>query len=164
MSAFIRPASADDAEALAALTTIVQGLHAENRPDQFRAASEAEIAEWYRTMLDNPRYHVWIAEVDGRPAGYVSAGFHERPATPFTPAKRWCELDQIAVDARFRLRGIARALFDTVVNKARAEGLRQIETVSWSFNNEAHETFRRFGFTPKLLRFELILGDESRDE
>jgi len=111
-------------------------------------------------MLANPKYRVWIAEVDAVGAGYASAGFHDRPATPFTPARRWCEFDQMAVDPAFRKQGVAQALMQTLVAAAHADGFRAIETVSWSFNKQAHETLQRFGFSPKLIRFELVLGEE----
>jgi hypothetical protein len=35
--------------------------------------------------------------------------------------------------------------------------MRDIEMSSWSFNVEAHAAFRRLGFTPKVIRFELML-------
>jgi GNAT superfamily N-acetyltransferase len=156
----IRTATPEDAERLARLNAIVQDLHVAHRPDQFKTVSADELAAWFRTLLGNPRVHMWIAEEDGVPIGFVSAGFHDRPATPFTPPRRWCEMDQIAVDPEWRGKGIGQALMRTLVEKAQTEGVRHIETASWSFNEDAHQVFERFGFRPKLLRFELILGDE----
>ena len=49
-------------------------------------------------------------------------------------------------------------LVQAALDEARRRGIRDIELSSWSFNGEAHETFRRLGFTPKVIRFELMLG------
>jgi GNAT superfamily N-acetyltransferase len=133
----------------------VQDLHVANRPDQFRPASVEEVAAWVHPLLSRARIHVWIAQFGDVAAGYVSAAFHERPATPFTAARRWCEMDQIGVDPAWRRRGVAGALIQTVVARARAEGVHQIETVCWSFNGEATVLLERTGFVPKFVRFEM---------
>ena len=89
------------------------------------------------------------------PVGYLLAIFHEAPENPFARARRWCEIDQVAVDPNRRRRGIARALILNAVSWAKTEGIPQIEAASWSFNDDAHEMFRRLGFVPKTTRFEL---------
>jgi GNAT superfamily N-acetyltransferase len=160
----IRLATAEDADLIARLNAIVQEIHVTERPDQFSPTAVEDVSAWLRPLLLNARVHVWIAESSGVAAGYVSAAFHDRPATPFTPARRWCEMDQIAVDPAWRRRGVARALIGALVANARTEGIRQIEAVSWSFNDGAAETLRRVGFTPKLQRFELVLGDERSSQ
>lgn len=153
----IREATADDAPVIARLNAIVQDLHVASRPDQFRPASVEDVAGWLRPLLASARIHVWIAELGDVAAGYVSAAFHERPATPFTPARRWCEMDQIAVDPAWRRRGVAGALIQTVVARARVEGVDKVETVCWSFNGEASRMLGRTGFVPKFVRFEMTV-------
>ena len=78
----------------------------------------------------------------------------QAPPNPFCRARRWCEIDQIAVDPKYRRRGIGRSLILKAIAEARTEGIRDIEATSWSFNEETHEMFRRLGFSPKTVRFE----------
>jgi GNAT superfamily N-acetyltransferase len=153
----IREATPEDADLVARLNAIVQDLHVSRRPDQFRPASPEEVAGWLRPLLASARVHVWVAECDGDPAGYVSAAFHDRPATPFTPARRWCEMDQIAVVPAWRRRGVARGLVGAVASLARQRRVEHIESVVWAFNEDAQRTLTRFGFTPKLARYEWTL-------
>jgi len=155
MSPNIRPAAIGDEALLAGLNAFVQELHLGRRPDQFRPTQSAELATWYRSLLENATSRIWIAEEDGLPVGYLLAIFHEAPENPFARARRWCEIDQLAVDPTRHRRGIARALILHAASWAETEGIPYIEAVSWSFNDGAHEMFRRLGFVPKTTRFEL---------
>src|SRR5690348_5011489 len=97
MDPVVRVAVAGDEGTLAALNGVVQELHVASRPDQFKPTRIEEVREWYRQMLQNAAARVWIAEVDGEPVGYVLAIICERREGPFCPARKWCDLDQIAV-------------------------------------------------------------------
>ena len=157
MSVSIRVASPGDGAALAGLFEHVHGLHVAARPDFFRPAPPDEAAAWLASLVDGPSSRIWLAEGEGRPVGYLLAYFHERVGRPFSHPRRWCEIDQIAVVPEQRKRGAARALVQAALDEARYRGIRDIELSSWAFNVEAHETFRRLGFTPKVIRFELML-------
>jgi GNAT superfamily N-acetyltransferase len=154
MNTRIRLAVVGDDALLARLNRFVQDFHLANRPDHFRPTRPEELATWYRSLLDKPTTRVWIAEEDGLPVGYLLALVHEAPDTPFVRARRWCEIDQLAVDPDRRKRGIGRALLLHAVSTAKAEGICHVEAASWSFNDGAHKVFRRFGFLPKTTRFE----------
>jgi GNAT superfamily N-acetyltransferase len=155
MSANIRPAAIGDEALLAALNDFVQERHLERRPDHFKPTHSAELVAWYRSLLEKSTTRIWIAEEDGLPVGYVLAILHEASENPFVRARRWCEIDQVAVDPSRRRRGIARTLIRSALSWAKTEGILQIEAASWSFNDGAHEMFRRLGFVSKTTRFEL---------
>lgn len=144
-----------DEALLAGLNRFVQEMHLAERPDHFRPTRFEDLAAWYRSRLEKPTTRIWIAEEDVLPVGYLLALVHEVPENPFVRARRWCEIDQIAVDPGWRKRGIARALVRTAVSTAKAEGIGRVEAASWAFNGAAHEVFRRLGFVPKITRFEL---------
>jgi ribosomal protein S18 acetylase RimI-like enzyme len=155
MSTNIRPAAIGDEALLARLNHFVQELHVAKRPDHFRPTQPIELADWYRSLLERPTTRLWIAEEGGLAVGYLLAIEHQAPESPIVRARRWCEIDQVAVDPERRRRGIARALILHAVSSAQADGIAQIEAASWSFNAGAHELFRRLGFMPKTTRFEL---------
>lgn len=161
MAAIIRAAAIGDEKLLAKLSTFAQDVHLERRPEHFKPTKIPELAAWYRSLLESPTARVWIAEDTGLPVGYVLAILHHLPETPFTQDRQWCEIDQIAVDPSYRRQGVARSLILKVLATARAEGILQIEAASWSFNEEAHQAFRRLGFAPKTVRFELKAEPET---
>src|SRR5262245_20336661 len=137
MSTNIRPAAIGDEALLAGLNGFVQELHLARRPDHFKPIQSAELAAWYRSLLEKPTTRVLIAEEDGLPVGYLLAILREAPENPFARTRRWCEIDQVAVDPSRRRRGIARALILQAASWAKAEGVPRIEAASWSFNDGA---------------------------
>ena len=155
MSVTIRAAVLGDVRRLGVLNSCVQELHVANRPDSFMPSDLDEVAEWFRTFLQSRSAHIWIAEEHGEFVGYVTSIVHERPENPFCRPRRWCEIDQIAVDPRFRRRGIGSALIQKAVATARAEGIAIVELGSWSFNEAAQGAFQKLGFVPKFVRWEL---------
>jgi ribosomal protein S18 acetylase RimI-like enzyme len=52
---------------------------------------------------------------------------HERAGNPFRRARRWCEIDQIAVDPAWRRRGVGRALMSAALEDVDARGLPAFE-------------------------------------
>lgn len=150
----VRPAGVGDDHALAALNRFVHDVHLARRPDYFKTARADEAAAWFRDQLGKPTTAAWIAEDDRAPIGYVLTFFHERAGNPFRHARRWCEIDQIAVDPAWRRRGIGRALMGAALEASRARGVHDVELFSWAFNTEAQALFRGFGFEPRVVAFE----------
>jgi len=155
MTATIRSAVIGDEELLAKLNGFVQEVHLERRPDDFKRTTIPELAAWYGSLLRTSTARMWIAEDAGLPVGYILAIVHQRSENPFCPDRHWCELDQIAVDPKYRRQGIGRALVLRAIAEVRVDGIREIEVTSWSFNRETHALLRRLGFVPKTIRFEL---------
>ena len=153
MATQVREATGADVAILAHLNRAVQDLHVNNLPGYFKPANEAAVAQWFSSQLENPDCRTWIAEIDGAPAGYILTNICIKPENALRVAIRFCEIDQIAVARQFRLRGVARALVERVLEHARAQWISEVELTSWSFNTEAHEAFRALGFTEKILRF-----------
>jgi GNAT superfamily N-acetyltransferase len=159
MSTTIRAAVPGDEALLAVLNEFVHELHVANRPEYFKPTRPEHVSAWFRSLLQKPAVLIWIAEEDGVPVGYVSALLHEREETPFCSARRWCEIDQIAVDDKWRRRGIARALIERALTEVCRRGVREVEMSTWSFNEAAHHAFRQLGFAPQVIRFGLTLPE-----
>ncbi len=153
MTIAIRQADVGDVDALVALNRFVQDLHVAHQPDYFKQADARLVADWFHCMLQNIAARVWIAESGGCPVGYALTITYDRPENAFCPARRFCEVDQIAVSTAFRRRGVARVLVKRVLEDARSRAIFDVELSSWSFNADAHHTFRALGFREKSVRF-----------
>ena len=151
----IRRAEPGDVEALVALHREVHELHLTQRPDQFKPTRDEEMAGVFRTRLSAANTKVWVAVLDGRAVGHVVAIHHQRAEHAMCPARQWWDIDELGVASSHRRSGIARALVQTVIDAATAAGISEIELNSWAFNHIAHTAFESFGFTPKVIRFEL---------
>jgi ribosomal protein S18 acetylase RimI-like enzyme len=141
MTIEIRRGELADVDALVALHEEVHALHLAARPDQFKVADSGSIEARFRELLGSADARVWVATSSGSVVGHA--------------VNIWCDIDQIGVASAHRRRGIARALIQAAVADARASGYDEVELSSWAFNTEAHEAFRRLGFVPKVIRFEL---------
>jgi GNAT superfamily N-acetyltransferase len=150
----VRGASIGDAETLAALNRFVHDTHLVRRPDYFMPRRVEDVSAWFREQLDHLSTAAWIAQEGDVAVGYLLMFVHERAEDPFRHARRWCEIDQIAVDPAWRRRGIGTALMIAALDEASARGLRDVELSSWAFNSDAHAMFQRFGFEPRLVTFE----------
>jgi len=153
MSVVVRPALAADVDVLVGLSSVAHECHVAHKPEVFKSASPRDVATWFRRLLRKSNAHVWIAEQDAVPVAYVVVSFHERTENPFSVARLWCEIEQIAVEPRGRREGIGRMLVETVVAEARLRGLGELHTSAWSFNDAAHQALTRLGFRPEVVQF-----------
>jgi GNAT superfamily N-acetyltransferase len=132
----------------------VQALHVAERPDFFKPSNQASVVAYFESLLEKPKARIWLADVAGLAVGYILVLHNERPENPFCFARRWHELDQIAVDPSWRRQGICRALIQRALDEACQVGVRDVEVSSWSFNTTAHRAFERAGFKRRMFRFE----------
>lgn len=154
MSVTIRAAVLGDEQRLTILNGFVQDLHVAKRPESFKTSTQDEVKDWFKGILRDTSAKMWIAEEAGAAVGYVLMMVQERPENPFCRSRRWCEIDQIAVNPGLRRKGVASALVQKALTEAAAEGLTEVELCTWPFNLEAQSLFRKFGFEPKILRWE----------
>ena len=78
--------------------------------------------------------------------------FQAREGRPFASARRWCEVDQIAVDPSCCGQGIARALVRTVAWEEAASGIDELKASTWGFNEGARRAFEQLGFEVESVR------------
>jgi ribosomal protein S18 acetylase RimI-like enzyme len=93
-----------------------------------------------RAFLEDPRHHLLVAEVDGEPAGFVSAVeiFHpDKPPELF--------LNELGVVEHLRRRGAATALIDALTMLGREIGAASIWVLTDEANDPAMRTYRGTG-------------------
>lgn len=129
----VRPAIADDAEAVAAMAHALSEADG-GRPSRFSA--EAFRRDGFG---DRPAFHAVIAEIDGTPAGYAVYywGYDTDSAT------RGVYLADLYVDAEMRRRGAGRALVIGVARAARDGGARWIFWSVLKRNRGARRFYKR---------------------
>ena len=149
----VRLAHSGDADQIASLNAFVQDAHVRAHPNWFRPTELLELRDWFRTLLLRPEARVWIAESGRAPIGYISLLVLHRPANALVQARRWCEIDNVAVHAEYRRRGVGRSLVEAALAYARESAVTEVELTSWAFNADAHAFFKNLGFVPRSIRF-----------
>ncbi len=129
----MRRAEYGDAEALAALG---RALNAQQGDPTTHFTAEAVRRDGFGAA---PRFDAWIAELAGRPVGYVlvvSAAYE----TGY--AKAGAYVQDLFVVPEARRRGVGRALMAAVAADTRRRGLEFIWWTSRAWNTESHAFFR----------------------
>jgi ribosomal-protein-alanine N-acetyltransferase len=92
--------------------------------------------ETFRNLLYRPDTDSIVAEIGGRVVGYAVSWFVVDQG----------ELGNIAVDAAWRRKGIARALVVASLDRARARGIRDVYLEVRRTNTAAQKLYRQLGF------------------
>jgi GNAT superfamily N-acetyltransferase len=153
MTITIRRAGPGDEGTLSGLNRFVHEIHVANRGQYFKPHNVRDMADWFRSRMQNRAVRIWIAEQDGKALGYVSVCQCERAEDVFQFARRWHDINEIGVHPSFQRTGIGRLLVQKVIDEARAQGIGEVELTTWSFNEPALQAFQRLGFEPKWVRF-----------
>jgi ribosomal protein S18 acetylase RimI-like enzyme len=116
---------------------------------------------WRRGMTTLPHErHPWLAEVDGRIAGFVSAG----PSRDDDADRQTGEVYAIYVDPDCWDRGIGRALFGHVTHDLRGHGYEVATLWVLAENRQARDFYEAAGWrTDSGLRSELIGGQPCEE-
>ncbi|WP_076728960.1 GNAT family N-acetyltransferase [Methylobacterium radiotolerans] len=147
MNAIIRSATAEDLTSLAALNRVVQDLHTEAEPSYFRSQIEPdEVEDFFSKVLSNKQMRLLIAEIAREAVGYIWFELQERPATPFTNARKRVYIHHVVVSPSYRKIGVGISLLRRVETEARACGITHVALDTWEFNEAAKEFFKHSGF------------------
>ena len=143
----VRRATEADAHTLSQLDIHVHSIHHEAHPHLFKPAGPESFAvHEIEELLTDGNVHMFIAEVDGRPAGYVFAEVQRRAPSGAFHAREEVYIHGITVEPEFQRHGCGAALIWAVREVARAEGIPTVALDSWSFNRKAIAFFERQGF------------------
>jgi ribosomal protein S18 acetylase RimI-like enzyme len=147
----VRAASAGDVDALARLNAEVQELHRAARPDRYRDAPLAEIADWMRQLLADPAVTVLVAE-DGEAIGFAVVRRSDSPGHTFAFPRLSATVEALGVTANAQRRGAGRALMAAAEELARSWGAASVVLDVQSFNQAALDFYRALGYAPATTR------------
>ena len=141
----IAPRRPTDAAALAELgaSTFTETFGHLYQPDDLAIFLENHTLETWDKELADPAFAVRVAEVDGKMVGYAKLG---PPHLPFEPRGEAAELRQLYVLEDMKGQGVAHALIDWVIDKARDRRADHLYLSVFTDNHRARRFYESYGF------------------
>lgn len=148
MSIDFRAATPADAERLAELGThtFIDTFGHLYEPTDLESFLQNHSPENWNKELNDPAFEVRVAESDGRLVGYAKLG---PPHLPFEPRGEAAELRQLYVLEEVKGQGIAQALMDWVIDRARDRRADHLYLSVFTENHRAKRFYEKYGFEPE---------------
>ena len=152
MEVIVRLPRLQDYERVSQIMDQVQQLHVEWRPDVYKPASPLITMDMFEAILKDGNWYV--AEADGVVVGILE--FMKRHVeSPAQVTKDVLFISTMAIDEKYRGKGIGHLFFEKVKQLKQEKGYDTIELQVNAKNRLAYEMYRKYGFTEKSINMEL---------
>ena len=153
----VRFAEEKDLDIINELRKQVNDIHVEGRPDVFKAGFGTEIRDFAKVIMNGENSDTIVAERNGVICGMVCVDYVNKPETPYSKARSFYHVQEIAVDVNYRRQGVAKELLEFMIADAKKRKLGKIELDVWEFNDSAIEFYQAVGFrqTRRWMEYEV---------
>ena len=141
-----------DYERVSKIMDQVQQLHVEWRPDVYKPASPLITMDMFEAILKDENWYV--AEAGGVVVGVLEL-MKRHVESPAQVMKDVLFISTMAVDEKYRGKGIGHLFFEKVKRLKQEKGYDTIELQVNAKNRLAYEMYRKYGFTEKSINMEL---------
>ena len=152
MEVIVRLPRLQDYERVSQIMDQVQQLHVEWRPDVYKPASPLITMDMFEAILKDGNWYV--AEADGVVVGVLEL-MKRHVESPAQVTKDVLFISTMAVDEKYRGKGIGHLFFEKVKQLKQEKGYDTIELQVNAKNRLAYEMYRKYGFTEKSINMEL---------
>ena len=152
MEVIVRLPRLQDYERVSQIMDQVQQLHVEWRPDDYTPASPLITMDMFEAILKDGNWYV--AEADGVVVGILEL-MKRHVESPAQVTKDVLFISTMAIDEKYRGKGIGHLFFEKVKRLKQEKGYDTIELQVNAKNRLAYEMYRKYGFTEKSINMEL---------
>ena len=152
MEVIVRLPRLQDYERVSKIMDQVQQLHVEWRPDVYKPASPLITMDMFEAILKDENWYV--AEANGVVVGVLEL-MKRHVESPAQVMKDVLFISTMAVDEKYRGKGIGHLFFEKVKQLKQEKGYDTIELQVNAKNRMAYEMYRKYGFTEKSINMEL---------
>lgn len=152
MEVIVRLPRLQDYERVSRIMDQVQQLHVEWRPDVYKPASPLITMDMFEAILKDGNWYV--AEADGVVVGILEL-MKRHVESPAQVTKDVLFISTMAIDEKYRGKGIGHLFFEKVKQLKQEKGYDTIELQVNAKNRLAYEMYRKYGFTEKSINMEL---------
>ena len=153
MEIHIRNARPDEYKAVETIMQQVQGMHIEWRPDIYKYSETVMPLELYEQAVKDGTF--FVAEYEGNVAGILFIQYCHIE-NPNQVTRNIIFVDSMAVEEKYRGKGIGHAFFDFLKDLRDQGEYDGIELVVNAKNKAAYQFYSDYGFTDKSVNMELL--------
>ncbi len=154
----LRRTEEKDIDGILDLLEQVLKVHADIRPDIFVHGTTKYNREELKVLIaddDTPVYGAF--DEKGKLLGYCFCAFKDQPDTAVLRQFKYMYIDDLCVDEREKGRGVAKALYEYVKERAKERGCYEITLNVWEGNDRARHFYEKMGLRPQKTYMEYIL-------
>ena len=153
----IRRAQEEDIPVIDKLLFEVLKVHSDVRPDLFKAGTKKYTDEELKEILADDKTPVFVAEQDGGVVGYAFCVHQQLINNNNMTDIKTLYIDDLCVDEAARGMHIGKALYEYVVEYARAQGYYNVTLNVWADNVNAVKFYERIGLKIQKIGMEAVL-------
>jgi ribosomal protein S18 acetylase RimI-like enzyme len=154
----LRRAEEKDIGQIGQLLYQVQGIHAQGRPDIFRAGVRKYTDQELAQMIHDEQRPIFVAvEEDGTLLGYAFCIYQETKNDHNLMDVKTLYIDDLCVDESCRGQKVGTKLYQYVVKTAKETGCYHITLNVWALNEPAIRFYQKCGLIPLKTVMEQIL-------
>lgn len=153
MEIHIRNARLDEYETIETIMKQAQQLHIDWRPDIYKYSETVLPLEIYEQAVKDKT--VFVADYEENVVGVLFI-IYRHIENPVQVTRNIIYIDSMAVDEKYRGKGIGHAFFDFLKDLRDEKGYDGIELSVNAKNKAAYEMYLNCGFTDKSINMELL--------
>lgn len=153
----IRRACEKDLAGVHSLLSQVLMVHAEGRPDLFRAGTRKYTDEELLSIFSDDTHPVFVAVDGGRVLGHAFCEVQDFRGSNNMQPYLSIYIDDICVDEKSRGQHVGTALYQHVLDYARELGCYNVTLNVWTCNPGAQRFYEAMGMTPLKTCLEQVL-------
>ena len=154
----IRPAGKGDIPRILELLVQVDMVHHRGRPDIFKGPATKYNAEELERIMDDEKTPVFVCEDPaGKVVGHAFCIHKQIVGDSVLTDIKTLYIDDICIDERSRGTGVGRAIYNYVLDYARARGFYNVTLNVWSCNPGAQKFYEKMGLKPQKVGMEIVL-------
>lgn len=153
----IRRAKESDIPTINKLLYEVLKVHSDVRPDLFKAGTKKYTDEEIKEILEDDKTPVFVAEKEGNVVGYAFCVHQQYINNNNMTDIKTLYIDDLCVDEAARGAHVGKALYEYVLNYAKAEGYYNVTLNVWADNVNAVKFYEKIGLKIQKIGMEMIL-------
>lgn len=142
----------------------VYKIHYINRPDLYNDISSLFPRNFYELIIDNQNCISLGIEETGRIVAIILAEIKETNNISIVKNRKYCFIDDIVVDEKYRRKGYAKRLFEILKDRLKELNINDIELTVWPFNKSAIAFYESLGMSVKNIKYELKTNEKINTE